>query len=134
MKYEINLEELQAKLQLKQLDNFDPHQGIALLGIASTKDFEAFHLPGALCVTPVAVEQCQEKFERDKEIVVYAYDSAGARRAARHLTQLGFRKVFVLLGGPATWQASDLAAMGQRQELTGKSKETRSIETGGESE
>jgi len=93
-----------------KLDRGEP---LKLVEALAPKEFEAWHLPGAVNIPADRVSDLapQQLPDRDEEVVVYCSGPAchASVHAARHLEQLGYRRVRHYPGGKEEWRSSGYA-------------------------
>ncbi len=96
-----------------QIDEVDPaavhevlHDGVALIDVRETDEWEAGHLPGAKHVTRSHLESRIEGAVPDKAQRVVLYCASGNRSAlaARTLDELGYEHVESMTGGYTLWK------------------------------
>ncbi len=93
--------------QLTQLINRD---NALLVDVSSQSDFEKGHIPTAKHVAMAQFDPEHKDLAKVKELPVAVVCRTGqtSAQAASRLVKAGFKKVFVLAGGTASWTAADL--------------------------
>lgn len=81
-----------------------------LVDLSSLQDYEKAHIPGAKHVLMSQFDPENKELAKVKELPVAVYCKTGSTsaQAAARLTKAGFKKVFWLGGGLASWQQADL--------------------------
>jgi rhodanese-related sulfurtransferase len=89
--------------------------GAPLIDVLPSSVYEQAHLPGAINV-PLETFQPEHvvDLDRDAPVIVYCFDQHCdlSGRASRRLEHEGFKQVFDLVGGRATWTALGLPTEG----------------------
>ena len=98
--------------------------GAPLIDVLPSSVYEQAHLPGAINV-PLETFRPDDvaDLDRDAPVIVYCFDQHCdlSGRAARRLQYEGFKQVFDLVGGRATWTALGLpteGAVGDRRRIS----------------
>ena len=98
--------------------------GAPLLDVLPESVYEQVHLPGAVNV-PLETFRPDDvaALDRDAPVIVYCFDQHCdlSGRAARRLEHEGFKEVYDLVGGRATWTALGLpteGAVGDRRRIS----------------
>jgi hydroxyacylglutathione hydrolase len=102
----INCDELKQKLNANPPDNNNRQQGYALVNVLGQDAFEAEHIPGSINI-PVGHEALfEERFAKDKEIIVYCASPSctASPSVAKALTEHGFNRVLDYEGGMSDWK------------------------------
>lgn len=76
---------------------------ILLLDVREPHEFRTGHLPGATSVPLGELPKHLGELDRDGEIVAYCRSGGRSARAARLLSDAGFRRVHNLAGGLLAW-------------------------------
>ena len=81
-----------------------------LVDLSSLQDYEKAHIPGAKHVLMSQFDPENKELAKVKELPVAVYCKSGTTsgQAAARLVKAGFKKVFWLGGGLASWQQADL--------------------------
>jgi rhodanese-related sulfurtransferase len=84
--------------------------GAILVDVRGQQAFEAGHIAGARFVPGDQIANGAESLSRfkDKPIIAYCESGMTAGAAARHLSRLGFQKVYNLRGGLAAWRQDNM--------------------------
>jgi len=112
---ELTVEELKQKLDRENHDNLHPISGFALLAVVNDEEFRHAHIPGAMQMRPADLESCIGRYERDKQIVIYAENAEDSREKADELRQLGFRRVLPLIGDVHEWLRAGFTVISRRR-------------------
>ena len=93
--------------QLTQLINRD---NALLVDVSPQADFEKGHIPTAKHVAMAQFDPEHKDLAKVKELPVAVVCRSGqtSAQAASRLVKAGFKKVFILGGGTASWTAADL--------------------------
>lgn len=102
----ISRQELEQRLKLQQPDNDDPNAGYALVNVLDTKLYERDHIPSSINIPRDDVDEFEQRFEKDKDIIVYCAspDCEASPEVARELTKRGFRHVYDYEKGMSDWR------------------------------
>jgi rhodanese-related sulfurtransferase len=81
-----------------------------LVDLSATADFEKGHIPGARNVIPSQFDPESKLLAkvRDLPVAVTCRSGTASADAAKRLVKAGFKKVYWLDGGVASWQAANL--------------------------
>jgi rhodanese-related sulfurtransferase len=81
-----------------------------VVDLSSTQDFEKGHIPGARHVPLSQFDPENKDLAKVRELPVAVYCKTGttSAQAAARLVKAGFKRVFWLGGGLASWQQADL--------------------------
>lgn len=81
-----------------------------VIDLSSLQDFEKAHIPGAKHVMMSQFDPENKELAKVKELPVAVYCKTGntSSQAAARLVKAGFKQVFWLGGGLASWQQADL--------------------------
>lgn len=81
-----------------------------LVDLSSMQDFDQGHIPGARYVPMSQFDPEQKDLAKAKELPVAVYCKTGATsaQAAARLVKAGFKHVYWLGGGLASWRQADL--------------------------
>lgn len=107
MRFEtIDRAELEQKITARKIDNRDPKEGVALVNVLGAEQFDRKHIPSSINIPIDELDQFEERFSKDKDIIVYcaSHDCDASPRAAEALTDRGFRNVSDYGGGMADWE------------------------------
>ena len=116
MTYEtIDRTELRQKLSSRVLDNTDPEYGLALVNVLSPDVFDEMHIPSSVNIPMSELDQFERRYNKDKDIVVYSasLECDASERAARALSERGFRNVYDYEGGMADWERANQSTTGR---------------------
>ncbi|MGP0564555.1 rhodanese-like domain-containing protein [Nitrospina sp. 32_T5] len=95
------------QMTVQQLqDLLEEGSSVNVLDIRDEASFDAGHVPNAVPLSRTPVEQCLEKFEKDKTLVVCCYHGISSIEAAMFFSQQGFQDVHSLMGGYEAWARS----------------------------
>ncbi len=100
----------QVKEQITEVDPSEVHglldQGVALLDVRETEEWDAGHLPGATHIPRGYLESRIDGSVPDREQRVIAYCASGTRSAlaAKTLADLGYANVASMTGGITLWK------------------------------
>jgi rhodanese-related sulfurtransferase len=102
----IDRTELERKLSSYRVDNRDRETGLALVNVLEPEMFDEKHIPNYVNIPGDNVDQFEQRFSKDKNIVVYcaSKECDASPRAAQALAERGFRHVFDYEGGVADWE------------------------------
>ena len=121
MQYQtIDRAKLQQKMASHVLDNKDPASGLALVNVLDATQFERKHIPRSINIPVDELDQFEERFAKEKDIIVYcaSSDCDASPRAAKALSERGFTKVFDYEGGVADWEEGHLPMAGSAATLS----------------
>lgn len=106
---EITREELEHLLQRQQPDNQDEEAGYALVNVLGTDAYEEQHIPGSINIPSGEEQRFQQKFSKNKQIVVYCASPScdASPKAARELQERGFTNVYDYAEGMKDWREAD---------------------------
>ena len=92
---------------LTQLIN---RENALVIDLSAPGDFEKGHVPGAKNVAMAQFDPENKELAKVKElpVAVYCRTGATAEQAAKRLVKAGFKRVYVLGGGVASWTQADL--------------------------
>jgi len=81
-----------------------------VVDLSSLQDFEKGHIPGArhVAMSQFDPENKELAKVRDLPVAVYCKTGTTSAQAATRLVKAGFKRVFWLGGGLASWQQADL--------------------------
>ena len=102
----IDRQRLTQKLSSNVLDNSDPETGLALVNVLNPDVFDEKHIPNSVNIPLSEIDQFEQRFSKEKDIVVYCASSScdASRKAATALSQRGFSNVAAYEGGLADWE------------------------------
>ena len=86
------------------------HQSAAVVDVCTTKEFNAAHIPDAINVPLSDVASQNEKIARDKDkpVIISCRSGSRAKSAAKKLSKLGFKDLYILTGGNTAWEKENL--------------------------
>ncbi len=97
----ISVAEMQALLE----DN-----SAKLLDCRDMKDYRIAHIENAMCLHEQLKETMLTKGNKEEKIIIYCYYGHASEHLAEQFTDFGFKHVFSLAGGFASWKESQAAA------------------------
>lgn len=102
----ISYQELMERIGEAPPDNESGDQGFALINVLSRDKYRREHIPNSINIPEGLEDEYEERFEKDKEIVVYcgSSDCIQATSAAHELAERGFAHVFAYEGGLREWK------------------------------
>lgn len=102
----ISRADLSRRLARERPANDDPSKGFALVAILEPDIYSRAHIPESLNVAPGEVRQLEQRFEKDKEIILYcgSPDCPASTNAAQELERHGFTRIVEYEGGTSDWQ------------------------------
>lgn len=77
--------------------------GALVVDVRTPNEFEAGHIPGAVNAPVDQVRDVASSWSKDQPVIVYCATGARSANAAAYLAAQGFRKVYNLETGIATW-------------------------------
>lgn len=106
---EITRQQLEHLIQRQNPENEDNTEGYALVNVLSPESFEEEHIPGSINIPQGEEEKFEQRFAKDKEIIVYcASESCDASpKAAEELRDRGFSKIYDYADGMKDWKEAD---------------------------
>jgi len=96
-------EEVTAKETKQFIDSGEPDR-YQLVDVRQPKEYQEAHLPGAILIPLAELPGRSTELNQDKPSIVYCRTGVRSKAACQILDQLGFRHVFNMAGGIATWQ------------------------------
>jgi rhodanese-related sulfurtransferase len=108
--------EISRRISRDEIDNRDPAMGTALVNVLGHEAFEQKHIPNSINIPVDELDQFEQRFRKDKDIIVYCASAEcdASVKAAEALSARGFRNVSDYVGGIAEWAK-------QKQPLAGRS-------------
>lgn len=102
----ITRDDLQKRLWAHKLDNEDRERGFALVNVLGEEVFEEAHIPGSINIPQGKESLFEQRFAKDKEIVVYCAspDCHASDKVAEMLVRRGFIRVYDYAGGLSDWK------------------------------
>jgi molybdopterin/thiamine biosynthesis adenylyltransferase/rhodanese-related sulfurtransferase len=100
----------QVKEQISEIDPSEVHglldEGVALLDVRETEEWDAGHLPGATHIPRGYLESRVDGAipDRDQRVVVYCASGTRSALAAKTLADLGYGDVASMTGGITLWK------------------------------
>ena len=95
-------------LRVTQLVN---HESAVVLDVCTDKEFGEGHIPDAINLPlPNLVAEADKKLAKSKEkpVIISCRSGNRAKSAAKKLSKLGFKDIYILSGGNAAWQKENL--------------------------
>ena len=85
-------------------------QSAAIVDVCTDKEFSAAHIPDAINVPLSALASQVEKIGSDKEkpVIISCRSGSRAKSAAKKLSKLGFKELYILTGGNNAWEKENL--------------------------
>lgn len=102
----IDRDRLKQQLKATLPDHQDPHRGYALVNVLKPEAFQQEHIPGSINIPAGHEEIFEERFDKDKQIIVYCASSQcqASPTVARELSQRGFNHIVDYEGGLSDWK------------------------------
>jgi len=100
----------QVKEQISEIDPAEVHglldEGVALLDVRETEEWDAGHLPGATHIPRGYLESRVDGAipDRDQRLIVYCASGTRSALAAKTLSDLGYSDVASMTGGITLWK------------------------------
>jgi rhodanese-related sulfurtransferase len=113
----ISLQQLTQKLMSERPDNVDPSKGYALVNVLSPESHADEHIPQSINIPHGEEGTFEQKFDKDKEIVLYCASPQcdASPKAAETLALRGFSAVADFEGGLSVWKdAGNMTVDGSR--------------------
>ena len=95
-------------LRVTQLVNHDSAQ---VVDVCTDKEFSEGHIPDAVSLPLSSLKADADKKlakSKDKPVIVSCRSGNRAKSAAKKLSKLGFKDIYILSGGNAAWQKENL--------------------------
>lgn len=75
-----------------------------LLDVRTVEEFEAGHIPGAICIPneTIGEEEIAELPDKEQKILIYCRSGNRSKQAAKKMVELGYQKL-VEIGGIIDW-------------------------------
>ncbi|MBI4285069.1 MAG: hypothetical protein HY670_04100 [Chloroflexi bacterium] len=89
----------------------DKENEYLLLDVRQPEEYAAGHIPGAKLVPLGELEARQGELDRRKKVIAYCHSGRRSMAAAIALTELGFKAVYNMTGGIASWPYETVAGM-----------------------
>jgi rhodanese-related sulfurtransferase len=86
--------------------------GALVVDVRTASEFAAGHIPGATNVPLDQLQNTASSWNKDQAIAVYCATGARSANAAAYLAGQGFRKVYNLEQGVASWSGQLVASQG----------------------
>ena len=85
-------------------------QSAAVVDVCTTKEYNAAHIPDAISVPLSELAAHGERISSDKEkpVIISCRSGTRAKSAAKKLSKLGFKDLYVLSGGNTAWEKENL--------------------------
>lgn len=102
----ISRQELEQRLKLQAPDNDDPKAGYALVNVLDATLYERDHIPASINIPQDDVDEFEERFDKDKDIIVYCAspDCDASPKVAEALSKRGFKHVYDYENGMSDWR------------------------------
>lgn len=100
--------QLDRRMTEESPNNTDPKEGFALVNVLAPRAFEEEHIPNSINIPGDELERFEERFDKDKEIVVYCASTEcdASPKAAEELSRRGFGRVQDYEAGLRDWKES----------------------------
>jgi rhodanese-related sulfurtransferase len=112
-------EEVMQDISREQVQRLMSREDVRVVEVLPEQEYRSAHIPGALNI-PMGSEfdRLVQRSLPDKNTPVIVYcannDCSLSPRAAKHLDELGYNKVFDYSAGKADWQQAGLQLIGER--------------------
>jgi thiosulfate sulfurtransferase len=76
--------------------------------IADVRDIDSYeeaHIANAVHLSLPRLQEFSETMDKDKPILLYCFHGISSQSVGQHLLELGFTKVYSLIGGFEAWKA-----------------------------
>jgi len=93
----ISVEEAQALIE---------EEALVILDIRDEASYAAGHLPGALHIKDIQMDDFLSRQDKEKPLLVYCYHGHSSLPAAAYFADRGFRQCCSLDGGYEAWRAA----------------------------
>jgi rhodanese-related sulfurtransferase len=105
----ISTRQLLEMFEVEQPNNEHPDRGYALVNVLAPEAYEKEHIPGSVNIPCGSEDEFEQRFNKDKEIIVYcaSSDCEASIRVARELARRGFHRVKAYEGGIREWKEHD---------------------------
>lgn len=90
------------------LNLLDEDQDHLILDCRETKDYQAGHINNALHVHEGLKESLLKKGDKQKKMFIYCYYGHASEHLAEMFADFGFKQVFSLQGGYASWKEGQI--------------------------
>jgi rhodanese-related sulfurtransferase len=112
----ISREELEHRLEKRLPDNATSTRGYALVNVSSVDAFDQQHIPNSINIPLQDLDEFEERFAKDKEIIVYCAspECDASPKAAGALLDRGFENVIDYEGGMQDWKDAGNSVAGTR--------------------
>jgi rhodanese-related sulfurtransferase len=91
----ITTQQLLEMFEIEQPNNEHRERGYALVNVLRPEAFEREHIPGSINIPLGSDDQFEQRFAKDKEIIVYcaSSDCDASTKVAQELARRGFHRV-----------------------------------------
>lgn len=102
----IDSDQLAERFERIAPDNENRSQGYALVDVLAPRHFERERIPGSTNIPLGQEDRFEERFDKDKEIVVYCASPQcdASEKTARELARRGFHRVVDYEAGLSEWR------------------------------
>ncbi len=86
------------------------HKSAAVLDVCTSNEFNNAHIPDAINVPLSEISGQQENIKRYKEkpVIISCRSGSRAKSAAKKLSKLGYKELYILTGGNTAWEKENL--------------------------
>jgi len=86
------------------------HKSAAVVDVCTAKEFQSGHIPDAISVPLSEIAQKADSIDRYKEkpVIISCRSGSRAKSAAKKLSKLGFKDLYILSGGNMAWEKENL--------------------------
>ena len=110
---DLSMLELKEKMEREPLDNVSRDSGFALIASVPVEDYLLASIPGSLHISRDLAAECEARFDREKEILIYSSNSRSAGEAAMELYEEGFLRVAPVIGNIQSWEDAGYDVVGE---------------------
>jgi len=102
----LKAKELKEKLDKDRIDNSEKKDGVALVNVLSQEEFMKKHIPNSINIPKGQEAQFEQRFDKDKKIVVYcaSTDCNASDAVLERLEGMGFSNVKDFVAGTEGWK------------------------------
>lgn len=77
---------------------------VEIIDIRDQNSYEDAHIPGAIQLTSLTVEDYMATADKSKPVIVYCYHGISSKGAASFFVEKGFSEVYSMAGGFEAWR------------------------------
>lgn len=94
-------------LRVSQLVN---HESAMVLDVCSDAEFNKAHIPDSVNVPLAELSKSEDKLNKyiDKPVIISCRSGNRSKSAAKKLSKIGFKQVYILSGGNMAWEKENL--------------------------